>query len=171
MRSSGGARSASSRVRPCLQAVSSTVRRTAGFRAPSGLRTRPEIFCCPLEGAQRPLGLVVGCGNRGIAGEGQHARPVVPPPPHPGGPPASFPPAAGIRARRCRRPRCCQSAARAGRPAAPARGFHPTGSRRGQPGAARGPLAPPRPQCRHRPGPGGPARDAPRRGRARFPDW
>ncbi len=46
-----------------------------------------------LEGAQCPLGFVVGGGNRGVAGEPQHALPVVPQPSHQVVAPSSFPPA------------------------------------------------------------------------------
>ncbi len=46
-----------------------------------------------LEGVQRSLGFVVGGGNRGVAGESQHALPVVPQPSHQVVAPSSFPPA------------------------------------------------------------------------------
>ncbi len=50
-------------------------------------------FLLHLEGSERPLGFVVGGGNRGVAGEPQHALPVVPQPSHQVVAPSSFPPA------------------------------------------------------------------------------
>ncbi len=50
-------------------------------------------FLLHLEGAQRPLRFVVGGGNRGVAGEPQHALPVVPQSPGQVVAPSSFPPA------------------------------------------------------------------------------
>ena len=126
MSSSGGACSVSSRFQSCLRAVSSTVRSTAWFRAPSGLRKLPEIFCWTLRGRSARSASLLVTGTVGsrvnrstssrlfrsrstrLCPRRRFRRPRLP---FAGG-------GAGLRARRGHRPRCCQCAVRSGRPAA-----------------------------------------------------